>query len=196
MHKYISCLVFLVCLAPAARAQDVEFFGGYSYLRTTGTNYENVGLNGWNVTLSANIKKSWGVVADFSNHYGASTNNFTPVGSGGHGTTFLFGPQYSFRRVPRVTPFVHALFGGVQGARIAAVPLGMGGACPAPGCSAFATTPETAFAMAFGGGLDVKVRNHVWIRIIQADFIRQNFSDGAMNSPRISAGVVFRVGKT
>ena len=49
--------------------------------------------------------------------------------------------------------------------------------------------------MAFGGGLDVKVLNHMWIRLIQADYIRQNFSDGAMNSPRISAGIVFRFGK-
>jgi hypothetical protein len=55
--------------------------------------------------------------------------------------------------------------------------------------------PETAFAMALGGGLDVKARNHLWIRLIQVDYIRQNFSDGAMNSPRISAGVVFRFGK-
>ena len=194
MCRQISCLVLLVCLAPAARAQDVEFFGGYSYLRTTGTNYEHAGINGWNAALSANIR-SWGVVADFSNHYGASTNNFTPVGSGGHGAMFLFGPQYSFRRVPRVTPFVHGLFGGVQGARVTIGPLGPGGSCPAPVCSGFSITPETAFAMALGGGLDVKVRNHVWIRLIQADYIRQNFSDGAMNSPRISAGVVFRFGK-
>ncbi len=108
---------------------------------------------------------------------------------------FLFGPQYSFRLVPRVTPFVHALFGGVKGSRVAEVALGAGGACPAPQCSGSAVFPETVFAMAFGGGLDVKVRNHVWIRLIQVDYIRQNFSDGAMTSPRISAGVVFHLGK-
>jgi hypothetical protein len=184
----------MVCFATAARAQDVEFLGGYSYLRTTGTSYEHAGINGWNAALSANIK-SWGVVADFSNHYGASTNNFTPVGSGGHGTMFLFGPQYSFRLVPRVTPFAHVLFGGVKGARETVGPLEPGGACPSPGCSGFSMIPETAFAMALGGGLDVKARNHLWIRLIQVDYIRQNFSDGAMNSPRISAGVVFRFGK-
>lgn len=194
MRRQIFFLVLLVCLAPAARAQDVEFFGGYSYLRTNGTNYEQAGTNGWNAAISANIG-SWGLVADFSNHYGASTNNFTPVGSGGRGTTFLFGPQYSFRRIPRVTPFVHGLFGGVGGARVTVGPLGPGGSCPSPGCSGSSIIPETAFAMALGGGLDVKVRNHIWIRLIQADYIRQNFSDGAMNSPRISAGVVFRFGK-
>lgn len=191
MRTQISCLVVLVCLAPAALAQDVEFFGGYSYLRTTGTNYEHAGINGWNAALSANIK-SWGVVADFSNHYGASTNSFTPVGNGGYGTMFLFGPQYSFRDVPRVTPFVHVLFGGVQGERSIVAP---GVACPSSGCSGSSIIPETAFAMALGGGLDFKVRNHVWIRLIQADYIRQDFTEGAMSSPRISAGIVFRFGK-
>ncbi len=194
MRIRISCLVLLVCFAPAARAQDVELFGGFSYLRTTGTSYEHAGINGWNAALSANIK-SWGVVADFSNHYGASANNFTPVGSGGRGTMFLFGPQYSFRLVPHVTPFAHVLFGGVQGARVGIGLLGPGGACPEPGCSGFSIIPETAFAMALGGGLDLKVHNHLWIRLIQADYIRQNFSDGTMNSPRISAGVVFRFGR-
>jgi len=194
MRTRISCLAVLACLAPAAIAQDVEFFGGYSHLRTTGTDYEHAGLNGWDAALSANIGP-WGVVADLSNHYGASTNNFTPVGSGGHGFMYLFGPQYSFRLVPRVTPFVHALFGRVDGARETVAPLAPGGACPSPGCSGISIMPETAFAMAVGGGLDVKVRKHVWVRLIQADYIRQGFSLGAMNSPRISAGVVFRFGR-
>jgi hypothetical protein len=194
MRTQISCLVVLVCLAPAALAQDVEFFGGYSHLRTTGTDGEHVGINGWDAAFSANIG-SWGVVADASNYYGASTNNFTPVGSGGHGFMYLFRPQYSFRLVPRVTPFVHVLFGGVDGVRETFEPLAPGGACPPPGCSGISTTPETAFAMAVGGGLDLKVRTHLWVRLIQADYIRQGFSLGATNNPRISAGVVLRLGR-
>ena len=194
MRTHISCLVVLVCLAPAALAQDVEFFGGYSHLQTTGTGGEHVGINGFDAALSANIG-SWGVVADASNYYGASTNNFTPVGSGGHGLMYLFGPQYSFRLVPRVTPFVHVLFGRVDGARETVEPLAPGGACPSPGCSGISVTPEAAFAMAVGGGLDLKVRKHVWVRLIQADYIRQGFSLGATNTPRISAGVVFRLGR-
>jgi opacity protein-like surface antigen len=194
MRLQIPLAVLLLCLATTARAQDLELFGGYSFLQTTGANYEHAATSGWNAAASANFK-SWGVVADFSNHYGASTNNFTPIGNRGHGTMFLFGPQYSFRLIPRVTPFVHALFGGVQGSRDTVGTLGPGGSCPSPECSGTSILPETAFAMAFGGGLDVKVWSHVWIRLIQADYIRQNFSNGAMTSPRISAGVVFRLGK-
>jgi opacity protein-like surface antigen len=194
MRAQISCLVVLVCLAPAALAQDVELFGGYSHLQTTATDGDHVGINGWDGALSANLR-SWGVVADLSNFYGASTNNFTPVGSGGHGFMYLFGPQYSFRLIPHVTPFVHVLFGRVDGARETVEPFAPGGACPTSGCSGISTTPETAFAMAVGGGLDLKVHEHVWVRLIQADYIRQGFSISAVNSPRISAGVVFRLGR-
>lgn len=193
MRKAHLLVVLVLFPVSAARTQDIGFFGGYSFLRTTGANYENSSLSGWNAAVSANFH-SWGVVADFSDHYGAGTSNFTPIGNRGHGTMFLFGPQYSFRVVPRVTPFVHGLFGGVQGAKATVAP-GPGGACPSPGCSGPVIVPETALAMAFGGGLDVKVQRHLWLRLIQIDYVRQNFSNGAMDSPRISAGAVFRFGR-
>ena len=194
MRNASPLLVLALFIAPSARAQDVQFFGGYSYLRTTGSHYENTGLQGWNAAAAINLG-SLGFVADFSNHYGASTANFTPIGSRGHGSMYLFGPQYSVRLIPRVTPFVHALFGGVNGSKItltAGGSLGPGGQCPAPACSGSLIAPERAFAMAFGGGLDVKLEHHLWIRLVQVDYVRQNFSNGAMTSPRVSAGVVLR----
>lgn len=193
MRKTYLLVVLVFFPLSAAHAQDMEFFGGYSYLRTTGANYENSSLNGWNAAVAANLH-AWGVVADFSNHYGAGTSGFTPIGNRGYGTMFLFGPQYSFRLVPRVTPFVHGLFGGVHAIKTVVAPA-EGGACPTPGCGESFTASETALAMAFGGGLDVKVQRHLWLRLIQIDYVRQNFSNGAMDSPRISAGAVFRFGR-
>jgi hypothetical protein len=40
----------------------------------------------------------------------------------------------------------------------------------------------------------------VWFRLLQVDYVRQNFSqndssNGAVSAPRISAGIVFRLGK-
>jgi opacity protein-like surface antigen len=202
MRVRIPLAVLLLCLASTARAQNVEFFGGYSYLGNTGpTSFVQTSANGWNAAVAVNYK-SWGVVADFSGHqYNASSSAPTPVvGSGASGTMFLFGPQYSFRRIPRVTPFVHALFGEVQGSTISDVTSAL---CPAPGpCPGGGSliSSETVFAMALGGGLDVKVNKHLWVRLIQVDYVRQNFSqsdssNGAVNAPRISAGVVFRLGK-
>jgi len=178
----------------------VELFGGYSFLGNSGTSYEHTNVNGWNASATANYK-AWGLVADFSGHpFSTSAIGPTPVvGSGGSGTMFLFGPQYSFRRVPRVTPFVHALFGLVQGSTLSpGVQV-----CAAQGpcfTTASSIAPATAFAMALGGGLDLKVSKHVGIRLIQADYVLQNFSQnpgstGSINTARISAGVVFTLGK-
>jgi len=180
----------------------VELFGGYSFLGNSGTSYEHTNVNGWNASVAANYK-AWGLVADFSGHPFSNGTTAPAVvnGSGGSGTMFLFGPQYSFRRVSRVTPFVHALFGAVQGSTIPsfATPAVCSSQGPCLGGSV-TIAPETAFAMALGGGLDVKVRNHVWIRLLQADYVRQDFnqipgSSGSINTARISAGMVFTVGK-
>ncbi|HWU41187.1 MAG TPA: hypothetical protein VN203_26330, partial [Candidatus Acidoferrum sp.] len=190
MRRLLLCSVLLLDFIPAARAQDVEFFGGYSYLRTSAGD-GGVGLNGWNVSATVNLLGSFGVVADLSQHYGAGSSPLAPVGRDGKGFTYLFGPQYSFRLVPHVTPFVHALFGGVQGQQVT-----IGALCPVsnPNCGPF-TQPETAFALGLGGGVDLKAFDHVWIRLAQVDYIRESFSNGAVNSPRFSAGIVFRFGK-
>lgn len=186
------CLIIWACLAPAARAQDVEVFGGYSYMGINGTNFENVGLNGWNAEVSVG-RKSWSVVADFSSHYGAKEFYFTPIGNGGHGATFLVGPQYSFRKLPHVTPFVHALVGTAHGV-IDTFAVEPGGVCPGLCSGPFVGRAENAFAMAFGVGFDVKLRDHIWIRPVQADYIQQNFTGSAVHSPRVSTGIVFRFG--
>jgi hypothetical protein len=66
-------------------------------------------------------------------------------------------------------------------------------------------TSANAFAMAFGGGVDIGVSRHFAIRAIQADYLRTQFSatdaiitglssslNGGQNSYRASAGIVFR----
>jgi hypothetical protein len=88
--------------------------------------------------------------------------------SGGHVHTYMFGPVVSARS-DKVTPFAHALFGGASG----------GG--------------TTAFAMAFGGGADVKVADKVAFRLIQADWLVLR-SEGftSKKNVRVSTGLVFR----
>jgi hypothetical protein len=74
-------------LASTARAQNVELFGGYSFLETTGMNYERAATNGWNAAVSANFK-SRGVVTDFSNHCGAMKSPRIAIG-----VVFTFGKR-------------------------------------------------------------------------------------------------------
>jgi hypothetical protein len=57
-----------------------------------------------------------------------------------------------------MTPFVHALFGGNHLSADASVVTG-------------AAASETAFAMAFGGGVDVKLAHHFGLRLGQFDYL-------------------------
>lgn len=148
--------------------------------------------------MTTNFKRSIGLVADYSNHYGTVPRVVSPIGSGGKGFTYLFGPQYSYRRFNHFTPFAHAMFGGIEGSKtvFASSTGGPGiGIGTAPGCTAIVCyLPETAFAMAFGGGVDVKAVNHIWVRVGQVEFLHANLSRERQNDVRFSTGLVFRLG--
>ena len=76
------CLV-VVALSPAI-AQDVskaEVFGGYSW---AGGNF-----HGWNAAVMGNVTKRFGIVADFSGHYGSELDGAILIKKDGH--SFLFG---------------------------------------------------------------------------------------------------------
>jgi opacity protein-like surface antigen len=209
MLKTLLRFAVLFCVPLALLAQEapqVEVFAGYSYLRAHDSLSEGVNQNGWDFSVATNFARSFGVVADFSNHYGTTPRVFTQIGTGGKGVTFLFGPQYSYRRAPRVTPFVHALFGGMQANKfvpstMVIVPGGGGIVVPPAGCTTiFCYESETAFAMALGGGLDVKATHHVWVRAFQVEYLRANLTyanqiPATQNDLRVSAGIVVRFGR-
>lgn len=91
-------------------------------------------------------------------------------------------------RVPTHTkaqPFAQALFGGVHG---------FDSYFPAP-VGKLPTSYDTSFAMAIGGGVDVAVSRHIWIRAVQADYFYselRNVQGDRQNQFRIGAGVLFR----
>jgi hypothetical protein len=87
-----------------------------------------------------------------------------------HQHSYLFGPQISYRKLPFITPFVHSLFGGAH----------------------INVVSQNAFAMALGGGLDVKVGSHTAVRPIQVDYFLTRFGGSSQNNTRLSFGLVFR----
>jgi outer membrane immunogenic protein len=93
-------------------------------------------------------------------------------------------------RVPTRTmfqPFGQALFGGVHG---------FDSYFPAP-VGKLPTTYDTSFAMAVGGGVDLAVSKHIWIRAVQADYHYselRNIQGNRQNQFRIGAGIVLRGG--
>lgn len=181
----------------------VELFLGYSYVRAMPRSLGNriEWLHGGNGSLAFNVNSYLGLVADFGGYRskqlrltGAGTPPSFVVDADGTVFTYLFGPRLSYRG-NRVTPFAQALFGVAHAGEVSI-----------PGCTGFSgCTPlpsENVFAMALGGGFDVKVHRHVALRIVQAEYLMTRFRDpspgagqtGTRNNLRLSAGIVFRFG--
>lgn len=167
------CLVFLASLPALAQVvPKAELFGGYSW---AGGNF-----HGWNASVTGNITKRFGIVADFSGHYGSELDGSVLIKQDAH--SFLFGPRFSFRG-KRLTPFVYALFGATQFHESAII------------SGQKLSDSDTGFSSALGGGLDVKVNDRAAIRAFQLDYFRPNFFGEVHNRGRFAFGVVLRLGK-
>jgi hypothetical protein len=163
MKKFAALPALLVVLMMPcpARAQKVQLFGGYSYLRLD-TGAGKVNLNGWEA--SGTVKNTWlGFTADFSGHYGS------PQGASASVETFLFGPQLSLP-VPLVSPYVHALVGAAR--------------------ETTGNFSDTAFAAAFGGGVDTRIAPLLSYRLFQVDYLATRFGSNTQNHLRVSTGLV------
>lgn len=174
---YFTCLVCLTCLPVMAQdaAPDVskaEVFGGYSY---AGGNF-----HGWNASVTGNLTRRFGVVADFSGHYGNDLAGPIRIKQNAH--SFLFGPRLSFRG-KRLTPFVYALFGVTRFQESAVI------------SGQKLSASDSGFASALGGGMDVRVNDRFAIRAFQIDYFRPNFFGEAHNRGRLAFGVVLHLGK-
>ena len=89
----------------------------------------------------------------------------------------------------RFQPFGQALFGGVHG---------FDGYFPAP-VGKSPTSYDTSYAETVGGGLDIAVSRHIWIRAVQADYFYselRNIQGDRQNQLRLGVGVLFRGAKS
>jgi opacity protein-like surface antigen len=174
---------------PSSGSRDyprAEFFAGYSYLRADREGQppqvRGGDFHGWNVSIAGNPTRWLGLVFDASGHYGSYRITGIPgapakVDFRVH--SFLFGPRLNYRGA-RFTPFVHTLFGAARGDASASV-------------VGFRSTDEdTAFAMALGGGLDVKATDRISIRLFQTEYLQTNFGDEKQHNFRFSTGLVFK----
>ena len=186
MKRLLALATLLLVCAPAALAQSEEykkweFFGGYSALGfdTLAGDTDNADVNdvlsgrntlrGFELAITRNIHKYVGVKFDYSLHL--REDNFSrAAGSGTVDTTvqnYLGGLQFKNNTTdgPRFKPFAHALFGvasqkvDVDSPQLPAI----------FGISDFHVN-ETSFAMAFGGGVDIKINNRFDVRAGQIDW--------------------------
>ena len=158
-------------------------------------------LNGWEGQGTFNFTPHFGVTADFSGNSqqlaGVSFLGFS-AGTRQHMYNMLFGPTVT-GYFGKSSVFGHALFGVAHSSLNAGVGVPIVGGISAPLDSA------NAFAMAFGGGIDIGLTRHFAIRAAQVDFIRTNFNSldalgsgfagstsNNQNSFRYSGGIIWR----
>jgi hypothetical protein len=180
----------------------------YSYARG---NPANVGqpfsLNGGGGGIVYNFNRFFGIKADLDG-YGSTTrtiNNLVIVGPGGTATTiptvtaqanlftYMGGPQI---RIPAHTfkPFAELLFGGAHSNTYANLfkASGAGGVAPS----------NNAFAMAVGGGVDIRLNKRISLRPLEVDYLLTRFGSSFIpggnhnqNNFRYQAGLVVTFGE-
>jgi len=200
----------LLLVGLAAWAQEYPLAEGsldYSYARyaPSGPYTNGHSLNGGGGSFVLNIFENEyvGIKGDLQG-YGSTTSHFVIPSSStfpggatanvqGNLFTYLFGPQLKIR-AHKVQPFGHLLFGGahsnVYGNAFKTICQPMVGAC------AFSKAPAgNAFAMAFGGGVDIPIGKRVFLRPGEIDYLMTNFNNqfnsGLQNNFRYSAGINF-----
>jgi hypothetical protein len=201
----------IVLLTLAAGAQEfprAEVGIDYSFARYAPSAAYTKGhsLNGGGGSLVYNLSSYLGLKADLQG-YGSNTTSFVippnilfPGGASGRVQgnlfTYLFGPEVKVR-AHNFQPFGHILFGAahsnVYGNAFKQICQPIAGAC------SFTKAPTSdAFAMTFGGGVDIPLNNHISIRPGEFDYLLTRFSNaftnGNQNNFRYSAGVNFGFG--
>lgn len=155
-----------------------NWFIGYSYLRAPDETVKN--LNGFDSSFFYNVKPWLAIGGEFTGAFGSSQIEPTTDASL-HRFLYLFGPQFNFYPNDKVKVFVHPLVGGVHDSTT----------------TIFGTTTTdaaaSAFAMAFGGGVDVNLNKRLAVRPIQVDYLPTHFGGTWQNNYRISTGLVIRL---
>lgn len=177
----------LLCGLPALAQEypKTELFMGYEYVYFSPALAGNpsVHMNGGGGSIAYNVNHMFGLKAEFT---GAGASDNKVCASTGLNCltrsfnffTYMFGPQVTFRQHSHVHPFMHLLFGGAYS--------NFYGNLVSQGT--VSTTPlvqdagKNAFALAVGGGIDVKVHEHVAIRLGQFDYFMTRFSGREVNT--------------
>jgi len=157
-------------------------------------------MNGGAGTLGLNITNHFGLEFEFGGYHNGSISD---IQFDTTYFTYLFGPRFSVGRSKKVDPYFHTLFGGVHVTSSIAQTSIPGATATPPASGRYATSQDT-FAMAAGGGLDIRLSRHVMFRPIQLDYVLTRLQDLGLsgqpsrnrnqNNLRYAAGIMFTFG--
>lgn len=177
------CLILLSSATFAQNNKRTDFFIGYSNLQAEGVPNNNdptnvfsdnfferrTGLHGVNLAATGYFNNFVGITGDFSFHRKKDTFD-SDFGDRDSLETqvyyFMAGPQVKFRNGSRVEPFARAMAGGAHTRfKVNSTTVLSGGTFD----TSF-DTHATDFAMAVGGGVDVRLSDNFNLRLIQVDY--------------------------
>jgi outer membrane protein OmpA-like peptidoglycan-associated protein len=155
-------------------------------------------LHGGSTSVAFNLNRYVGLVADLGGYDNSRLTFLSPSGNqtvnaDGSSFTYAFGPQFSYRKLGRFTPFAQALFGATQ-----ASPVTISGCSGSAICTPLGS--ENVFATVLGAGFDIQLSRHIALRPFEGDFLLTHFKNvssaqpGWQDNVRFSAGIVFRFG--
>jgi opacity protein-like surface antigen len=195
MRRLLFLTFLIVCSAPLSPGQTPddpknELFVGYSFhsadINTLTVDPQRTSQNGVNVAYKRNLDEHWGLKLDTSVHFKRASQQ---LGAGQFTSRrdqyyFLGGLEFKAANTSRMTPFAQALVGAslFRGLTSNISPAG----------NVYTIDDATSFAMAVGGGLDVRASDHISIRIIQADYAPTFFGPGRQDNIRLSFGIIFK----
>jgi hypothetical protein len=179
----------LLAAAPSAHAQAVGPIGPahpitvgleYTYVHTNlvpGCNC--FGLNGGGAHIELQLDRHWSALADLT---GTHRGNITPDGYQLTQLTYTFGARYRPMLSKRALPFGEFLVGGAHG---------FGSLSPSNNAIGGSSN---AFALQTGGGLTVRLADHLQLTPARVDYLFTTFENSAANRQndlRLSAGISF-----
>jgi hypothetical protein len=179
----VSLLVLSTVFGLSTKAQElpkIDASVSYSYFRANPatSGLRDFNLNGGSATAAYNFRDWLSGVADIGGYQVGRANG---VNVDNHILTYMFGPQITYRKYRRISPFAHVLVGAARS-----------------GSGVFATTnAHTKFASAFGVGVDWNVKDRFSIRPLQFDYLLTHLPEGTsasnqtQNNIRVSTGIVF-----
>ncbi|HMV49061.1 MAG TPA: outer membrane beta-barrel protein [Blastocatellia bacterium] len=188
-----ACLLLLASVSFAQTDRKGEGFVGYSNLQAEGIPDRNnpssafdddffdrrKGLHGVNAAGTWYFYSGLGLTGDFSFHRTEDSADF----SGGRNSIdtrviyFMGGPQFKFRNSGRVEPFARVLAGGAH----TRFEVSSSQTTSTGTINNSFDTGKTDFAMAVGGGVDVRLSDRISIRAIQIDYTPIFLGDRSIN---------------
>lgn len=210
--RLLLVTVFAMSTATLASAQNtsqdeypkIEVFVGYSALgendkrinfgNTTGVSANYANTTGFETSITRNFTRHIGMKGDFSAHFNNQSGPGVLTVCNPTCTTatqntefktrvynFLAGPEFKARNSTRFTPFAYAL-GGVAHTSATFTAAG-------PPLNILLKRSDTGFAMALGGGLDIRATKKVSFRALM-DYNPVFIQGSARDFVRISLGIL------